>query len=326
GYFTPKYTLTNFSVFLAQTIHPSFMSVHRSLQKMTQLGILNYTMYINYTKLGLTPYLIEHPSFSLKQSENEFIMLDVFAGTKKFVIQLVPLEHKELIQNIHFNFIPLKYFRTFWNFTGYDSKQLNFPETLEELQFETPESFVFPRPWGISINYQDNVPVSFTKLDLKIIHWLTTGISNQTIAEYFKVREKIQPPHVQSRINLLLEEKILYPYFHTHYIGLNSMAFVLFKGEWNKVRLLEGLVRFMINAHCYYGKKDAQEVLFVIALMPSAWQYPFHLMIQRLRQSSFDNLQFGWCICSETRRLPLLRLWNDEEQCWISNITQKKKK
>ncbi|MFX1537184.1 MAG: hypothetical protein ACFFDI_23505, partial [Promethearchaeota archaeon] len=188
-YFLLDQSLTYRKTFLAQKIEPKChpISIYRSLNKMAQLGVLTYTAYINWSSLGLIPYLTFYNSSNFKFNDNEelFIPVKISSSDKELLAVLLIPENLEDKLTEYIPLIPLTQFQTFWNFTVYNSKQMIFPETLKEIQYEDPEDLIFSEPQGILIDYREKKKVTFNKWDLDIIYEFTCGRGNKDLIDYF---------------------------------------------------------------------------------------------------------------------------------------------
>ncbi|MFX0091283.1 MAG: hypothetical protein ACFFBD_05920 [Candidatus Hodarchaeota archaeon] len=322
-YFLPDHSVSSRSSFLAKRIRPHFISINRSLQKMTQLGILKYNAYINYPMLGLTPYLAKYASSpKFHPLEEEFIPLKITSSCgDTFAIILIPTEREDRIAQ-QINLTPLTRFQTFWNFTTYTSKEICFPEKLRG-DIDHLDDFIIPQPLGVTIDYLDGRKVKFNTLDLRIIHEFSCGWVNQDITEYFKEinvkkRSYTLKSHVWKKTKFFLDQKIVFPYFYVTFVGVHSQCFIFAKGQNKQISQLEKLLRPMINATHYFGAdRDGQIILFSRVRMPPAWQHSFHTLMNQLQKLDFSVLQFGWYPWAGTsRRIYLSQLWNEEEEYW----------
>ncbi|MFX0093061.1 MAG: hypothetical protein ACFFBD_14990 [Candidatus Hodarchaeota archaeon] len=315
--------MTNRSAYLAKRIRPHLSSINRSLQKMGQLGILKYNVYINYPKLGLIPYLVRYsPPFVFKMEEEKFIPLKIANfNAENFAVLLIPSEREDRLAK-QISLTRLRRFETSWNFTAYESKNLVFPEALRDVQFFTkdPKDIVFPSPQGISIHYQGQQTISFQMNDLRIIHETSLGRATRTITELLAQEKGIKShSYISQRTRFLLKENIIRPYFLLRYVGLHCLCFVFAEGESEQIGALNQLLRFMISQRHYYGQNnEGKEVLFSVIRMPPSWQHPFHRIISHFRKStSLSTLQIGWFPWPGAfRRVYLFQLWNEEEEYW----------
>ncbi|MFX0066029.1 MAG: hypothetical protein ACFFC7_28005 [Candidatus Hermodarchaeota archaeon] len=324
-YFRFDQTVNMHANILTQYIRVNPYSLRRSLRRMAQLGVLKYITHIDYTKLGLKPYLGSYPSsFRFSNMEEDFIEIKVSktdTNTNNFVIIMIPPGLEDRLAQ-HIQLIPLKRFHIFWDFTGYGSKMV-FPKILKQPMdiITNPEKYVFPKPLGISIDYQDPTTTSvyFNKIDLEIIYELTFGKSNQKIAERLEKRGyQAQYGWTRSRTNYLLQNKVLYPNFYTAFIGVPCHSFVYAEGSNKNLSGLERILRFMISARHHFGTKNGHPILFSIIRLPTIWLDPFYKMMHHLRTTGqFKVLKFGWFPWEGAyRRLLLARLWNEEERYW----------
>lgn len=321
-YFVRDRTMGNRSAVLAERLSAHPITIERSLYKMSQLGILKYTGFIDYSKLGLVPYIVRYSDqFRFHPLEEEYIPFKVSmtGGTENFAVILIPKGLEDpLAQDDTLQLIPLTQFQTFWNFTIYNSKEIPFPKALSISGIERDE-VILPDPLGISFSYQEDVGISFDKVDLTILYEFTFGKTNQEITESLVQRGiDISSSWVWKKTRSLLKKEVLHPYFYVLYVGLHPQCFIYAKGQREQIQKLEQILRFMINVRHYFGQdSDGQAILFSRIRMPPMWIYHFYSLLNDLKELQFDTLLFGWCPwLGASRRIHLYRLWNELEEYW----------
>ncbi|MFX1255717.1 MAG: hypothetical protein ACFFCZ_29200 [Promethearchaeota archaeon] len=306
-------------------IDKSSRTIERSMRKLEQIGVLLYTVFIQYIKIGLIPYIIVWESLiSLPEEVDHFFLVRFDTGgtmhKTNYGILLIPPGSEEKIRC----FLQPKFFSKvsthsfFWNFENIDlsNKKHDFPLPFYSLKAwnakKKPQIKEFALKKGVQIDFRGQKVECSTLIDLKIIYHLTHGLRNQTIANIIKM----SPKTVYERTVELLGREVVKPYCYIHLIGFSTYFFVYLQGKPEALRTFFDLALELANARIFIDERQTQGLfLFRIA---KDWLTPFYYFLRDLETSNvFKQIDYGWIPGVRTiRDMTLPELWNEQEKYW----------
>ncbi len=315
----------NVKSFLKAGMEQSERTIVRSIKKMEQLAIFSNTVFINYKKLGLTPYLLifREGEVDLLPEEKEFIEISLKTSGSftplRFNMILIPNTfEKRITENENILSYPLDYHHFFWNFSRYITDDFSFPLMEDQLQLFDENSIELIEPteeWGIEIDLSNKIKeVSFIQRDLEIITYLREGRRNQTIAEILDLNVRV----VHETTARLFKEKIIEPYLYIRNLGLSSRFFYFLEGSKEDTKKFVSVLRFLTNARILMNSSQTMSCVFGLSHVFPQWIHEFNQFMDRLEEKNiFTKIAYGWIPWKGISRHVLFpRLWNDQEKYW----------